>query len=391
MPADPDPAPWPAGIAVLIPVYNHAATVGRVVAGCRALGAPLVLVVDDGSTDGSGAAAAGADAVLALARNQGKGRALAAGLAELHRRGFRQVLSIDADLQHPPGEGLRLAAAAAAEPAALWLGVRGMGDAGAPGANRFGRWFTSLWTWVACGCWPEDNQTGMRVYPLPAVLGLAVRARGYAFEVETLVRAVWAGIPVRRLAVAVVYHADRVTHFHKLRDNVRMSWMFTRLVTRRCLPWPHRRADGGGGWRGALAGGLGPGQTARAAALGAALGVAPIPGLQLLAATWLALVLRVNPVVAAVASNISFGPLLALWFALAAAIGHLLLTGDATGFAGRITGLPEAIHAHGAWEALRPLLGAWLAGTPVVMAAAAVLGGAAGWAAARLWARRRHG
>jgi uncharacterized protein (DUF2062 family) len=381
---------WPPEVAVLIPVYNHVRTVGQVVAGCRALGANTIIVVDDGSSDGSGeaAAAGGICTLLRVSPNQGKGHALSLGLRAAAEAGFARVLALDADMQHPPSEALRLALASADDAEALWLGERDM--AGAPASSRFGRWWTSLWTWVACGVWPGDNQTGLRVYPLPAMTRLPVRAGRYAFEVESLVRAVWSGICIRRLPVAVIYPADRISHFHKLKDNLRTAWAFTRLVTRRCLPWPHVRVDGESPWRAALSSGLSPSAVARAAALGAALGVAPAPGFQMLIAGWLALVLRQNPAVVLVASNISLGPLLAAWFALAVVIGHALREGDLTGLDVQLNAVFSSVQQHGAWTTLRPLLADWLIGSPFVMAIAAVIGGTIGWIISSGF-NRRHG
>ena len=222
--------PWPAGIAVLVPVFDHRRTVGRVVAACRALGAPHILVVDDGSRDGS-ALAAGGDGLIVLPENRGKGEALDLGLRRLAEAGWRQALSIDADLQHPPDEALRLAEAAASDPGALWIGVRDMPHA--PWTSRSGRWLTGVASWAACGRWPADNQCGLRVWPLPAMLRLGTRARRYAYEPESLVRAVRAGIDVRELAVAVDYPVDRVSHFAVVRDTLRTAAVLTRLVLSR--------------------------------------------------------------------------------------------------------------------------------------------------------------
>ena len=382
------PTPWPAGCAVLIPVFNHVRTVGDVVAGIRSAGAVHILVIDDGSTDGSGAAAqaAGCDALVTITPNRGKGHALREGLQRLASAGFTQVLTIDADMQHPPAEGARLAHASAAAPQALWLGVRDM--AGAPFASRAGRWWTSLWTWVCCGCWPEDNQTGLRVYPLPAMTRLPVCAGRYAYEVESLIRAVWGGVDVARLPVAVRYPADRVTHFHKVKDNLRTAWAFSRLVARSLIPLPHARADGASAWGKFLGHGLAPRPCATAAALGAALGVAPIPGAQMLLCAWLAIRLRLNPAVALIASNISFGPLLAGWFALEALIGHAMLGGPLESFTTRLHAVEAKIDAEGCMAAVLPILGDMLVGAlPVMLAAALVTGLTAGVISAVLWRR----
>ena len=372
---------WPAAVPVLIPVYNHVGTVGQVIAGCRALGAQMIVVVDDGSSDGSGDAArsAGADQVLTMPRNQGKGAALRMGLAHCSAAGHSQVLTIDADMQHPPEEGFRLAVAAASQPEALWLGVREM--TGAPRASRFGRWWTNIWTWVTCGVWPQDNQTGLRVYPLPIMHRLHVGAGGYAFEIESLVRAVWKGVPVRMVLVAVRYPADRISHFRVWADSWRTARAFTRLIGRRLVPWPE---EGWAGWKTACTSGLSPKRLAAAAALGAAIGVAPIPGLQLGCAVWLAMVLRVNLGVSLLTSNISFGPLLAAWFALEVVVGHWLRTAQFPD----LGAIQSAIEQQGAWASLTPWIGDWLLGSVPVMAACALSVGGATWLVAGWWRAR---
>ncbi|MCS6970235.1 MAG: glycosyltransferase family 2 protein [Planctomycetota bacterium] len=218
---------WPSGIAVLVPVFDHAQTVGAVVAGCRAGGAPLIVVVDDGSRDGSGAAAGG-DVLLRLPRNRGKGAALRLGLRYLAARGWRQALSIDADLQHPPAEALRLAEAAAADPAALWIGVRDLRRA--PLASRCGRWASGAACFLLSGRWPADAQSGLRVWPLPAALQWGARAARYAFEPEAVARACRCRVALRELAVRVCYPPRRISHFAPIADSWRTALALLRLL-----------------------------------------------------------------------------------------------------------------------------------------------------------------
>jgi glycosyltransferase involved in cell wall biosynthesis len=230
---------WPPGMAVLVPVYNHAATVGQVVREAMALGAP-VLVVDDGSTDGSGQAAAEAGGeVITLPVNQGKAAALRSGMAEAQRRGFRQILTADADGQHPTVEIRNLAQRAKDEPAAIHIGARDMRSA--PFISRLGRFLSNSWSLLACGAWLGDSQSGLRVYPLPATTALDAPADRYAYEIEVLVRAAWARIPVRTLRVAVIYPEDRVSHFGKFRDNIRGGLVLCRLCWYRLCPWKGTR------------------------------------------------------------------------------------------------------------------------------------------------------
>jgi uncharacterized protein (DUF2062 family) len=273
--------------------------------------------------------------------------------------------------------------------------------ADAPLVSRCGRWWSNLWTWIACGAWPGDSQSGLRIYPLPLTKALRVKAGRFAFEVEVLVRAVWAGLAVHPVPVAVLYPADRVSHFHKWYDNWRTVWTFTRLVTRRCQPWPQRKLvkRPRPRLRDLLLGGLEPWPAAQACALGSAIGVAPLPGLQFVLAAFLSWWLRLNIPLVMFMSNLSFGPLLFVWGALQSALGNWMRTGaspldtyhwlfaEFSARVGSVAGFSDRFLI--LLELMRTFLLDWLLGSLVVVPLVAVLAGGLGYAIAALAARRR--
>ncbi len=374
----------------LVPVFNHHATVAEVVRGLRSLGAP-VLVVDDGSSDGSGetAAAAGAE-VHRLPINQGKGAALRCGMEIAAARGYAQALSCDADGQHPLVAVASLARAAS-DATAIHIGQRDM--AGAPRSSRVGRWWCNLWVWLCCGWWVGDSQSGLRVYPLPVTPRLPVRAGRYAWEVEVLVRAAWAGLPMRIVDVPVIYPENRISHFHKLKDNARVTVLFHRLVWRRLIPWPHERLIPRRKlrFREVLTANLSSWQVAGACALGAAMGVAPLPGLQMAAAIWLSWLLRLNVGLTLLVSNHSFGPLLAAWYALGTALGMYVLNGLPPDENFHL--LHERLHQAASWPArldvLKDCIGSWLLGCALLMPVLGLIAGFFGYLVAEIVRGRR--
>lgn len=229
---------------VLVPVFDNAQTVGEVVAGAKRLGFS-VLVVDDGSRDGSGERARdGGGEVVRHEANRGKGAALKTGFREAFRRGFTHAVSIDADGQHFPDDIPRLLDAARASPDALVVGAREWaGDQHVQGKSHFGRSFSNFWVWFETGVRVADSQCGHRVYPLEHVTRLPLRRDRFDLEVEVIVRSAWAGLPVLSVPVKVHYPPphERISHFKLFRDNVRISLLNTFLVGRRLIPWPHRK------------------------------------------------------------------------------------------------------------------------------------------------------
>jgi glycosyltransferase involved in cell wall biosynthesis len=219
-------------VAAVIPAYEAAGTVGDVVRGTRTI-VPDVLVVDDGSTDGTGAAAERMGAlVLRQEVNAGKGAALVRAFAHLAGRGFTHAVTLDADGQDHPEEIPVLLAALAANRGAIVVGVRRKEGHSIGAAARAGNWIAdTLMTWIAGRPLP-DTQSGFRVYPLATTLGLGTIGRRYDFESEVLLRAARRGVPLVGVPVRVHYPpvAERVSHFRPWVDTLRIIATVVRLL-----------------------------------------------------------------------------------------------------------------------------------------------------------------
>lgn len=207
--------------AALIPAYQAAATVASVAAGIAAH-VPRVLVVDDGSRDGTSEAArrAGAE-VLCLPENGGKGTAIRAGLAALLSTEATHVVFVDADGQHDPADLPRLLDAARGGEDFV-IGSR-MSDPDAIPAYRFrtneiGSRILSRMT----GLEVEDAQSGYRVVSAGVLRRLSLSARGYIIETEILLKAArhvkrFCHVPVR-----AIYGGP--SHYRPFRDTWVISW-----------------------------------------------------------------------------------------------------------------------------------------------------------------------
>jgi len=226
------------GFAVVIPVFNHAQKIADVIARTRQLGVP-VFVVDDGSRDHTAEIVARTEGIYPLrhAVNQGKGAALLTGFAAA-RQVADWAITLDGDGQHDPAEAPRLMEAARRHPGAIIVGCReGMAGPDVPWTSRFGRGFSNFWVHAAGGAAIRDSQSGFRVYPLPEVLGLKVKARRFQFEVEVLAKAGWKGLPVVEVPVGVSYRpgTPRISHFRPFIDFCRNSGTFARLIFQRIV------------------------------------------------------------------------------------------------------------------------------------------------------------
>ncbi len=208
---------------VLIPAFRCESSVGPVVSGIRSL-ADDVVVVDDGSPDGTAAAAEAAGArVLRRKENGGKGTALREGLAAVLSEGFTHVAFVDADGQHDPPDLARLLEAAAGG-ADFVIGSR-LGSPGAMPAKNY--WAITIGDKVLgrmTGLPVEDGQSGFRVVSAELLRPLRLVSRRFAIENEILVKA---APRVRKLAIVpvrTIYGAGG-SHYRPFHDTWITSWL----------------------------------------------------------------------------------------------------------------------------------------------------------------------
>lgn len=213
---------------IVVPSFQARASLGGVIEGLLAEMPSFerrdVIVVDDGSTDGTASLARERGVrVASHTRNRGKGAALRTGLAEAAQLGYHTALTVDADGQHPP-HAARKVLEATDDPNELVLGVRDLVRANAPRANQLSNRFSNIVLSGFARKRMADTQCGLRRYPIAATLSLGCRAEGYAFEAEVLLRAVAARVPIREIVVDVIYppENERVTHFDSVRDPARI-------------------------------------------------------------------------------------------------------------------------------------------------------------------------
>jgi dolichol-phosphate mannosyltransferase len=212
------PAAW-----LILPTYNEAENIETLVrAALSSLGEsdadPHVLIVDDGSPDGTGELAdrlaeeLGPVEVLHRPRKLGLGRAYLAGFAVALERGADLVLEMDSDFSHDPADLPRLISAAGA--ADLVLGSRYVPGGGitewgtirrllSRGGSAYARWLL--------GVPVRDLTGGFKCFrrEVLEVIGLdAVHADGYGFQIELTYRAVQAGFTVTE--VPIVFRERRL-------------------------------------------------------------------------------------------------------------------------------------------------------------------------------------
>jgi len=204
-----------------VPAYQAEKTVGAVVEGL-APSVERVVVVDDGSTDRTGAVAAAAGAeVLRLAENGGKGTALRAGLAKVLAGAATHVAFVDADGQHDPADLPRMLEAARGGDAFV-IGSR-MADLEAIPFYRFrtNEIGSEVLSRMA-GHHVEDAQSGYRVVATDVLRRLDLNARGYIIETEILLKASPHVRRFRHVPIRAIYGGG--SHYRPFRDTWIISW-----------------------------------------------------------------------------------------------------------------------------------------------------------------------
>jgi glycosyltransferase involved in cell wall biosynthesis len=216
--------------AAVIPCFNEAGTIAPLVtAVCQHL--PLVLVVDDGSTDGTPALASGAGAMLARHhRNLGKGAALRTGLSLVLQQGFEWALTLDGDGQHAPGDLPSLLQCAGQTGASLVIGSRMHNARAIPWLRRQVNWWMSRKLSHLAGRSLPDTQCGLRLIHLATWAALPLQTERFEVESETLMAFLAAGLRVEFVPIQVI-RSGRRSRIRPVADTLRW-WKWWRNFRR---------------------------------------------------------------------------------------------------------------------------------------------------------------
>jgi glycosyltransferase involved in cell wall biosynthesis len=218
MPAGPDTSTW-----LIVPAFNEAAVIGRVVADL-VWQRRNVVVIDDGSTDDTGrnAAAAGAT-VVTHPINLGQGAALQTGIQFALLQGADTIVTFDADGQHRSADIDGLIAALRANDADFALGSRFLGGSVAMPASRrllliAATWFTRATT----GMKISDTHNGLRAMTRRGASRIVLRQNRMAHASELLDQIAHTGLRYVEVPVTIEYSRYSLAKGQRLADSLRI-------------------------------------------------------------------------------------------------------------------------------------------------------------------------
>jgi glycosyltransferase involved in cell wall biosynthesis len=321
---------------VLIPTYNNQKTLEKVITDTLEYTSHII-AVNDGSTDSTIQILDKFKDVISIVsfpRNCGKGAALREGFKFALQKSYRYAISIDSDGQHYPEDLEAFLLKVKEQPDSLIIGARNMDQATVPGKSSFGNKFSNFWFQLETGIKMPDTQSGYRLYPIEKLKGIPFYTNRFEFEIEVIVRAAWAGIPVIPLPVGVFYPTkeERVSHFRPGKDFFRISVLNTCLVPLaiiwyrpklfiKQLSWAKIKAYLKNAFFNKEESVL---RKSLSVSLGIFFGIIPILGFQVISAIAAAHLLKLNKAIVLVAINISLPPMIPLLIYISFKTGELI-------------------------------------------------------------------
>jgi len=328
---------------VIVPTYNNSKTLKKVVDRVL-LQTSDVIIISDGSNDNTAEILVDYSELtqIHLKKNKGKGNALRLGFKKALELGFDFAISIDSDGQHFPEDiPIFLNALNASEDKnILLIGRRNMAHESVPKKSSFGNKFSNFWLWVTTGKTLADTQSGFRLYPIRAMQNINLRTNKFEFEIEAMVRSSWKGITLKNVPIRVLYdESERVSHYRPTTDFLRISALNTVLVLIALIyikPRDLFRKFRKKGFKrffyeDFLQSSDPPIKKALSIALGIFIGLTPLWGFHTLIVISLAVLFKLNKVIAFAFSNVSMPPLIPFVVLLSLKAGALV-TGNEISF-----------------------------------------------------------
>lgn len=223
----------------VVPVYNHGSTLEFVVKQLSEYGFPII-VVDDGNDEinkkfiSDVAEKYSQVVVVTRKKNGGKGKAMNDGVRKAYEMGLSHILQIDSDGQHDAGRIGHFLEVSMSNPEAVICGYPEY-DENAPAKRVNGRKVANAWIHlVTLSNEIKDSMIGFRVYPVEPyyklISGFAFIDGRMGYDIDILVRFSWKGIKIISESVKISYPIDGVSNFRMVRDNIRISLTYAKLV-----------------------------------------------------------------------------------------------------------------------------------------------------------------
>jgi glycosyltransferase involved in cell wall biosynthesis len=309
---------------VIIPTYNNASTLAGVIKAVVAY-CNHIIVVNDGSTDNTGAILQEFPDIqlISYEKNKGKGWALRTAFSYASKQGYQYAITIDSDGQHFASDLPAFIEKLQTMPGSLIIGSRNMEQSSVPGKSSFGHKFSNFWFKVETGLRCPDTQSGYRLYPLEPISKMKFFTKKFEFEIEILVRLAWRDTLITAVPVTVHYapKETRISHFRPTIDFARISILNTILVLIAFLYIKPRNffriLFNKEKFKEVLKDHLfntshSPGLRAASVGFGVFMGIVPIWGFQMLVAIFLAVLFKLNKILVIIAANISVPPMIPL-------------------------------------------------------------------------------
>lgn len=217
-------------LVAVLPAYNAAEHISGVISKLLEIFPPdKIIVVDDGSGDGTGDIASRAGVrIVKHPRNLGKGAALRSGFCEaLSIKGVEAIVVMDADGQHDPEDIPRLVEAFAAGGVELVVGNRMNAKGSMPTVRVATNLITSGIVSLLAGKRVPDSQNGFRLVATSLLRRIKLESNRYEIESELIIRASRAGARIASVPVKSIYAREK-SAIHPVRDTLR----FLKLVFR---------------------------------------------------------------------------------------------------------------------------------------------------------------
>ena len=219
-------------LCVLIPSFNEARTIGKLVRQLRARDLP-VYVIDDGSTDDTARIAAAEGAIVVKhERNMGKGASMREGFAHILKSGFDAIVVMDGDGQHTVEDIDNFLGKMKETNADMVIGNRMLNTSSMPALRIHTNRFMSALISKIAGQHLPDTQSGFRLIKSDVLKRITLESSNYEIESEMIIKAARQGFRIESAPIQTIYRDER-SRINPIVDALRFIGLLAKTMARR--------------------------------------------------------------------------------------------------------------------------------------------------------------